>query len=127
MAVKLSRRKIAEYVADKVREGQSINHVIDEVAAYLVDNRQTRSAELVARATEDALMSRDIVVASVASARPLTEAQKDFIRALFDGKKVYMDETVEPDLIGGIKVEAPGMRLDSTIKRKLHALSRAKI
>lgn len=122
-----SRKKLAEYVAQRVVDGARLDTLLKEVAAYLVESRQTRNYALVVRAIEDALKDRGIVVASVASARQLTDEQRDSVRAMFGGKKVYLNETVDAELIGGLRVDAPGARLDTTIKRKLTALKRAKI
>lgn len=123
----LSRKKLAEYVAQRVSDGERVDTLLKEVAAYLVESHQTRNSALVVRAIEDALKDRGIVVASVASARQLTDEQRDSIRAMLGGKKVYLNETVDAELIGGLRVDAPGVRLDTSIKRKLTALKRAKI
>ena len=123
----LSRKKLAEYVAQRVADGERLDTLLKELAAYLVESRQTRNYALVVRAIEDALKDRGIVVASVASARQLTDEQRDSIRAMFGGKKVLLNEAVDAELIGGLRVDAPGVRLDTTIKRKLTALKRAKI
>ena len=123
----LSRKKLAEYVAQRAADGERLDTLLKELAAYLVESHQTRNYALVVRAIEAALKDRGIVVASVASARQLTDEQRDSIRAMFGGKKVHLNEAVDAELIGGLRVDAPGVRLDTSIKRKLTALKRAKI
>ena len=127
MNTKLSRRKIAASVAERFARGEKLQDLLDEVAAYLVETRQTRSQQLMARAIEGALESHGDVIVSVASARTLTDQQRDMVAKVFQGKKVHIKDSVDPDLIGGLRVEAPGVRLDTTIKRKLTALKGAKI
>lgn len=62
MQGKLSRRKIAQYVAERVRSGLVPEQVMQEVAAYLVETRRVREAALVARAIEDALYEQGTAV-----------------------------------------------------------------
>jgi F-type H+-transporting ATPase subunit delta len=127
MNQKLSRRKIADYFAEKVLAGDNVAGVLKEIAAYLIDSGRTREIELVVRALEDSLSSRGTVVASVASARPLDETMKFELATLIGAKTVLFRETVDPELIGGVLIETPQQTLDATIKRKLTALHGAKI
>lgn len=127
MNQKLSRRKIAEYFADKVLAGGSVADALTEIAAYLIESGRVRETNLVIRALEDALSDRGTVVASVASARPLDEMMKSELSALIGAETVLFRETVNPELIGGVLIETPQQTLDATIKRKLTALYGAKI
>ena len=71
MQGKISRRKLALYVADAVEAKQKLGSVLAEVAAYLVETKRTREAELLVRAVEDELAVRGVVIAHVVTARPL--------------------------------------------------------
>ena len=122
MAIRLSRRKIAAYVADKLTTGTSVRETIKEVAAYLVDTRRTREAELLVRDIEDALVSHGIVVADVTSAHPLSSQLRGEIAALVGGKSLQLRETIDPNVLGGVRVNIPGKQFDGTIQRKLSAL-----
>lgn len=55
----------------------------------------------------------------VRSARPLADAQRDSIVAAFEalsGKDVIPAETVDPELLGGVVVEAEGRVYDGSVK-----------
>lgn len=127
MAQMVSRRRIAQHVADEYLRGVALADVLTHVAAYLIDTRRTREANLVARAIEDELALRGHVVARVSSARPLDEALRNQVTALIGGEHVYLDEHIDASLIGGVKIETPVSTLDTTIKRKLLALRQAKV
>ena len=127
MAKILSRRKVAKYAAAQLADGKSVQVVLSELAAYLVDSRQVRDADLLARSIEESLVERGITVATVTSARPLNEKQRSEVIRLINSQDVRLKEVVDPTLIGGIRVEAPGQMLDTSINRKLTALMRAKI
>ena len=127
MADKLSRRKIAQYVADRSGSAKELTAAIEHVAGFLVDTRRTREANLVVRAIEDELASRGQVVATVTTAHPLDAALRASIETLIDAKKLSLREQIDPEVIGGVRIETPGSKLDATIQTKLLALSRAKL
>lgn len=127
MQNKLPRRKIADYVAEQYEAGARLADLLDQVAAYLAVEGRLREADLVVRAIEDALAARGIVVASIASAHTLTDAERSAIIKLIDAPRVELRETIEPELLGGVRIETPGRRLDATIQNKLIALRGAKL
>lgn len=122
MAVRLSRRKMATYVADKLVAGTPVDEALREVAAYLQDSGRTREQELLVRDIEDEMAARGIVVADVASAYPLDDSIKEKIKAMTGAKSVQVRQSVDESLLGGIRVDVPGKRFDGTIRYKLNAL-----
>jgi len=82
---------------------------------------------LIVRSIEDELAARGTVVAHVQSARPLSNEMKEAIQRLLNASTVHLNEEVDPALIGGIRIEAPGKRLDATVKRKILALGQVKM
>jgi F-type H+-transporting ATPase subunit delta len=123
MAARLSRRKIAIFVTNKLLAG---NHqaleVMRELAAYLVTERRTRELDLIVRDIEEMLADSGVVVADVASARPLSEAMKTEVAAMLGASSVQLRESVDEALLGGIRIDTPGKRFDGTIRHKLTAL-----
>jgi F-type H+-transporting ATPase subunit delta len=127
MTTKLSRRKIAQYVAARVRDGQVPASVVQEVAAYLMESRRLRELPLVVRSIEDALAERGVVVATVTSAHVLDETLQRAVKALVGGSTVYLREIVDPSVIGGVRVQTPDASYDGTVQHKLQALRAAKV
>lgn len=127
MKAKLSRRKIAQYVADQTEAGKPIGDLINEVAAYMIETKTVRQAGLMARDIEDALATRGTVVATVTTARPLADELRQHIVAMIGAKQVHMRELVDPSLIGGVMLETPNHRLDATVRQKLNVLLQAKL
>lgn len=128
MAVRVSRRKIAAYCADRLIAGDT--SVADQLAAYLIDERRTREVELVVRDIEAALAARGVMIADVASATKLSDATKKAIGAFLtetdNSKRVYLRESLDPTLLGGVRVTTPDAELDATIRRKLTTLKASK-
>lgn len=123
MAARLSRRKIAIFVTQKLLAGNHQAHeVLRELAAYLVTERRTRELDLIVRDIEEMLAINGVVVADIASARPLDEAVKAEITTMLGAKSVQMRESIDETLLGGIRIDTPGKRFDGTIRHKLNAL-----
>jgi len=125
MPDRLSRRKIANYVADRLlaEDGQ----VIDQLAALLVHENRQREIDLIVRNIHDALESRGMVVTTVSSAHPLSDEIRSKVKDIIGGDKVLLREKIDETLIGGIKIDAAGKRYDGTVKYKLSELRAQKI
>ena len=76
----VSRRKLAKYAAEQLLAGNDA--VLEEIAGFLVHEKQEREVELLARDIEVELAERGTVVATVESARELDEATKSAIKKL---------------------------------------------
>jgi F-type H+-transporting ATPase subunit delta len=69
--------------------------------------------------------ARGEVTAEVASARPLTEAQRESLLATLrekTGRSVKLDESVDESLIGGLVVKVGSRMIDTSIRTKLASL-----
>lgn len=121
MASRLTRRKIAVHVADRLVAGESVAKAVKSAAAYLVDSGRTRELELLVRDIEDVLAEKGVTVADITTAFPLTDTVRDEVLSLIGGK-AQLRERVDPSVLGGVKIDIPGRRYDGTIRRKLTAL-----
>lgn len=128
MITKLSRRKIATVVAERLLEGDKT--IIKDLAGYLFYTKQTRSINLLVRDIENALLDKGVLVAKVVSAHDLADSVKKQINAfLLDesgANSVQVQYSINKDLIGGIQVSTPQAILDTSIKNKLQRLKAAK-
>ncbi|MET0979797.1 MAG: F0F1 ATP synthase subunit delta [Candidatus Saccharimonadales bacterium] len=123
MAARLSRRKLAIFVTDKLLAGGHQAHeVLRELAAYLVTERRTRELDLIVRDIEVMLAERGVVVADITSARPLDATIRAEITTMLGAKSVQLRESIDETLLGGVRIDTPGQRFDGTIRHKLNAL-----
>ena len=128
MVTKLSRRKIATVVAERLLEGDKT--IIKDLAGYLFYTKQTRSINLLIRDIENALLDRGVLAAKVVSTHDLADSVKKQIDAfLLDesgANSVQVQYSIDKDLIGGIQISTPQAILDTSIKNKLQRLKAAK-
>lgn len=118
---KLSRRKLAVFVADQIEAGDG-EAAINQAAAYMIETKQKHSIELLVRDVEEILASHGIVVADVTSAREISEEEKAAIAKLLGAKKLHTRESIDPSVLGGVRIAAGGKRLDATLKHKIDSL-----
>lgn len=125
---RLSRRKIAIYFADELLAGRS---VFEQLAAYLLDSKQTRELSLVVRDVEAALADRGVLLADVVSAHELNvtteKAITDHLKKATGAETVYLRPQVDTTLLGGVRIETPDERLDATLRHRLNQLTASKI
>lgn len=129
---RLSRRKIAAYFADELIAGRDDpNSAVQRIAAYLVETKRTREAILVIREIETALAERGVLLADIASARSLTDDTEhtitNYLKTATGAKKVHLRSEVDESLLGGVRIETPGKRLDNTIRQRINQLTASKI
>jgi len=122
MAVRLSRRKIAEFAVERLLSGTLAKDALLPVAAYLVSVRRAREGGLIVREIEAILAERGHVVADVVTAHPLTEQMQQAVQRLAGADDVHIRATIDPAVLGGLLVQLPGKRLDGTIRHKLTLL-----
>jgi F0F1-type ATP synthase delta subunit len=122
MALRLSRRKLAEFAAEKLLSGVTSQDALIPVAAYLVETRRTHEYELIVRDIEEVLAEHGHVVADVTTAHPFDDTTRKEIEKLIGATSIEYRETVDPSVIGGIDLAVPGKRFDGTVTRKLKAL-----
>lgn len=96
------------------------------VSAYLVQHKQTAQFETLLHLIAKEYEKRGTLLGRITSARPLkAELQREIesrLKRLHDVRSVRLDKHVDPDLIGGLKVEALDTELDLSISSKLEAL-----
>ncbi len=125
MTIRLSRRKLARYTAERILVGDS--SIIAKLAALIVEERREREIDLLVLDVEEQLASRGLVVATVESATPLSEALRQSVIGFLGGDEMRLREVVRPELIGGVRIASPTQEFDGTIAKKLYELKSRKI
>lgn len=124
MAIKISRRKLAEHTASRIIAGAP--DAVDELAAYLVDSRRTNEADLLVRDIEDHLAELGTVIVTAVSTEPLSDkTRRDVeqrIKKQYPDATIRLRERVDPSLIGGIVIRTPREELDASVRTALARL-----
>jgi len=124
MARRLSRRRVADYVATALLANDVA--VLKKLAAYLIETRQTNNFDLFVRDIETVLASKGHVIGDVTSAFSLADATRKeidaFIKNQTGATSVQLRERVDPTVLGGFRLRIPGQEHDTTVARQLTTL-----
>lgn len=126
MPVKLSRRKITHHVAISLSTGNNSSQIITQLAGFLVDTGRTKELDIIVRDIEYSLAEQGIVSARAVTAFDLSVETRREIEAIINNRKkshdIQLQHVVDPDVLGGVKLDIPGFRLDTTLAHKLSTL-----
>ena len=126
---KISRRVIAQTVADKiVNDPKRRAHWLKTLAAYMVDNNMQDDVDLMVNdlVREVYAMSGELLV-DVTTARPLTDTLRKEIAhevaQVTGAKTVALREQTDADLLGGFVARTPDAELDASVRTKLKQIA----
>lgn len=124
---KESNSTIARALLADLTVGKSTQDISRSLAAYLIEERRMGDLSTILRDIERQLLQQDgklYVQAETAhslSAQQSAEIQKIFM-AQTGAKQVIIQETINPDVIGGVRLTTADHQLDLTVRRQLQRL-----
>jgi F0F1-type ATP synthase delta subunit len=123
--MKQPRKAIAAYIAEKTLEEVPTNKFINEVAAYLLEERRVSELNSIIRDVQSDWAKAGRLEVIATSAFPLADAIKtDIIKQLKevfpDAKTIKLSEEIDPKVIGGVRLTMAEQQLDLTLESKLN-------
>jgi F-type H+-transporting ATPase subunit delta len=120
----LSRRQLAVYAADQLLDNARPATIARELAAILIISRRANQAGLLADDIGWELERRGRAAnATIVSAHTLSEQlRKDItahVKKAAGVKEVIINQTVDPSVLGGVRIETAAHSWDKTLSRKL--------
>lgn len=120
---KLPRRAIAKILAERSL-GRAAN-LDKEVAAYLLSESRTTDLAPLMRDVMQYRVEQGIVEVVAVTAHALSDEvrsdiEKQAERVYPEAKKIIISEELQPDLVGGIRLEFPSEQLDLSVRASLH-------
>lgn len=125
----VSRRHLAEVIAERTLHVRDTKHLAQEVAAYLLDTHSTAQIESLIRDIMELRAQKGVVEAVAVSAHELgDEVIADIKRILkqeYPGaQSVHVIRKIDPSVVGGVRVEMANERLDLTVRDKIDTFKR---
>jgi len=127
MTLKFSRRLVAEKLVDMLESGRKISDVAKILAAYLINNHETRQMELYLRDIRNVLEKRkSYLVVDVSSANKLSENLNqqisEYMKNQTGAKSIEIINTIKSDLISGVILSTTDSVYDDSLKNKIKKL-----
>jgi ATP synthase F1 delta subunit len=122
-----SNKTVARAVVAELQAGRSMKRVSRSLASYLIEERRMNDVGAIIRDVEKQLLVQDeTLYVHVTTAHGLSASTQKEITTMFaqksDAKSVHIEETINPDVIGGVRCETAEHRLDLTVRRQLQRL-----
>lgn len=129
MSGRVTRRELAEILGERTLHMSDKGQLAKHVAAYLVSERQNIDLSSLLRDVMQYRLEQGVVEAVAVSAHEITPVVikdvEDVLRDHFpDAKTIRVDTRVDPNVIGGIRIELPQETLDLSVRSKLNLFKR---
>ena len=126
---KVSRQELAEVIAERTLHISDHDKLAKSIAAYLAGERRSYDVSSLMRDVQQYRLKAGIVEATAVSAHELTPAVikdvKDMLKEHFpSARRFIINERIDEDVVGGIRIELPQETLDLSIKSKLNLFKR---
>ena len=121
---KIPRHEIAKVLAERTLGRVNAAALSNEVAAYLLAEGRTAELEPLLRDVMQYRAEHGIVEVIAVSTHPLSAGVHSDItvqvKKVFPGaKQIIVSEELQPELVGGVRLEFPNQQLDLSVRAKL--------
>ena len=122
--MKTPRNRISRTLADRTLKSGSSTKLTKEIAAYLLSERRVAELESIMRDVQQDWAEAGRVEVIAASAHPISSAVKSDIIARIKplypaAKQIIVSETIDPEIIGGVRLSLANQQLDLSVEAKL--------
>ncbi len=125
------RKETATALLNLAEKSRDQKQLAEAIALYLTQNRQTKELDGLMRDMVRMRSDNGITEATVVSAHPISAKLKSDLKAMVaktsKADKVILNETIDPSVIGGVRIETNEQQLDITVRAKLNKLKQATV
>lgn len=123
------RHHLAEVLGERSLKATDFKTMAKVVAAYLLETGNTAQLEPLMRDIVAYRADHGVVEVEASSAHDLTSQDIKDIRMLLKAEypashSFSIDQSQDPNLVGGIKLSLPGQQLDLTVKAQVNKFKR---
>lgn len=124
-----TRHHLAQVIGDRSLKVSNFKKLSQEIAAYPLEAGQTAELDSLMRDIINYRAQKGVVEATAVSANPLSTRDVADIRAILKeeyphAKSFEIDQSRDPEVLGGVKVDLPGEQLDLTIRAQVNKFKR---
>lgn len=124
-----TRHHLASVIAEKTMHITDMTLLTQEIAAYLLEEKQTDGLESLVRDIMQYRANHGLVEAVAVSAYPLTDQVMNDVEQLLKNeypraKSIVVSQKRDPDVVGGIRIDLANEQLDLSVKAKLNTFKR---
>lgn len=123
--MKLSRSKLASVLSDQLPKSSDSKQFASEIAAYLLAEGRTRELDSLLRDMQQHLADTGRLEVTAVSAFPMSakniaDATSHLKDVFPSAKQVIVSQRIDPDVIGGMRLELANQQLDVSVRSRLN-------
>lgn len=123
------RHHLAQVIGERSLHAGNFSLLAKEIAAYLLDSGQVGQLDSLMRDIMNYRAEHGVVEVQASSAHNLSSQDITDIKSLLkqeypSAKKFTIDQALEPEVMGGVKLDLPGEQLDLTVRTKVNKFKR---
>jgi len=120
-----SRQELAKAIL-RLSDNMSGKRLSEAIAAYLVENRRTGELDAIMREVARLRQQRDgVTEVTATSAYKLNDSARRSIKQILGSEKLTINEVVDAEVLGGVRLETSETLLDLTVRNRLNQLKAA--
>lgn len=120
-----TRHELAEAIL-VLSDKKSGKRLVEDVAAYLVAHRRTGELDAIMREVARLRQQRDgVTEVTATTAHKLDAGVHKTIKQLLGTEKMLINEVVDAEVLGGVRLETSELELDLTVRNRLNQLKAA--
>lgn len=124
--MKIKRQTLAE-VIDRLAKKVPAKKLANEVAAYLLSEGRTKELDALMRDITQLRARSGIIETEVEIAHELNSGLSGSVKSVIkklhpNAKQIIINKSINPELIGGVKISLPEEQLDTSIRGKLNKM-----
>ncbi len=121
------RIELAGVIATMLQTTDDSKKLAAQIAGYLLQEHHTKDVDAVMRDVMTARARQGIIETQVTTAFPLSSQVKEQVLALLKkeypaAKQFVLQQSVNPQVLAGIKLQTPDKQLDETARGKIDQL-----
>lgn len=125
----ISRRHLAEIIGERTLHVRDTKALAQEIAAYLLETRQTAELESLVRDVMEFRTQHGVVEAVAVSAHDISDETVKDISAILKrehpkAKSVRIIQRIDPNVVGGVRVDMANEQLNLTVRDQLDTFKR---
>jgi F0F1-type ATP synthase delta subunit len=127
--MKLSRRHLAEVLGAKTMHIHDDKKLAKAIAAFLLETGHTDDLQSLMRDIQTYRAEHGLVEATIVTAYPLEKHVEADVRSVLHevyphAKTFILNERIDPELVGGLRIELAHDQLDLSVQDKLNTFKR---
>lgn len=125
----ITTKNIAQaiYESSCGKEGAVLDAAIEKCAIYLKDKNLLGKKEEILKALERIINKEEGIIKAKVTTKSKIEKDfekeiEEFLKSKYKAKEVILELKIDPEVLGGIKIEIEDEIIDTTLSNKIHQL-----